>query len=201
MIVVAAEQYNTPLLQAIAQFMQIDERFHFPGHGGVLSDDLFCLLGENTFRADLTELPGLDDLNNPHGVIQKAQELAAKAFGVKHTFFLVNGSTIGLQTLVLAYCAPGDKILLPRNLHRSLLGGLILSGAQPVFLKPDIVPDFQFPAGVSPKTVAQGVAFCPEAKAMMIIHPNYYGVYGKTAWQVRIAAVSYTHLDVYKRQR
>ncbi len=175
-------QKETPLLSAILKIAAgTAGRFHVPGHSGtsVLSD-LLDMLGPELFRADLTELPGLDDLSSPSGVIEYAQQLAADAFGADRTFFLLNGSTLGLQALVAACCPPGSKIILPRNIHRSLLGGIIISGARPVFLNPGIVPGFNFASGLPRETVQLAMAVHPDARALLLIHPSYYGVTGDT---------------------
>ncbi|GBF34371.1 lysine decarboxylase [Desulfocucumis palustris] len=176
-------QKETPLLGAMLKIAAGNAgRFHVPGHGGTsVPPELLAALGPGLFRADLTELPGLDDLSSPSGVIEYAQQLAADAFGADSTFFLLNGSTLGLQSLVAACCPPGSKIILPRNIHRSLLGGLIISGAQPVFLNPGLVPDFNFASGLSRETVRRGLADHPGARVLLLIHPSYYGVTGDTA--------------------
>lgn len=152
-----------------------------PGHSGNCAPaELVEVLGSKIFRVDLTELPGLDGPDSPQGSIANALELAARAFGADRSFFLFNGSTAGLQALVMACCPPGSKVLLPRNVHRSVLGGLVLSGAEPVFLDPVIVPGFNFSAGVSRDTLALGLERHPGAAAALLIHPTYYGVVGDT---------------------
>jgi arginine/lysine/ornithine decarboxylase len=175
-------QQEAPLLGALGKFAAYTEgRFHVPGHGGRSAPpDLEALLGPGLFKSDLTELPGLDDLGNPTGIIRRAQRLAALAFGADSTFFMVNGSTAGLQALVTACSGAGDRLLLPRNTHRSVLGGLIISGAEPVFLNPCVVPGFNFAAGLSRAEVARGLAGHPGAAALLLIHPGYYGVAGDT---------------------
>jgi len=175
-------QQEAPLLGALRRFAASPAgRFHVPGHGGCSAPrDLEDLLGPDLFKIDLTELPGLDDLGNPTGIIERAQRLAALAFGADSTFFMVNGSTGGLQALVTACSRPGGRLLLPRNIHRSVLGGLLISGAEPVFLNPWIVPGFNFAAGVCRAEVARGLAEHPGADALLLIHPGYYGVTGDT---------------------
>ncbi|RKO67966.1 aminotransferase class I/II-fold pyridoxal phosphate-dependent enzyme [Desulfofundulus salinus] len=134
--------------------------------------------GKEILQLDLTELPGLDDLHRPEGVIARAQALAAELFGAGQTFFLVNGSTVGITALFLALCRPGDEILLPRNAHRAVLGGLIFSGAKPVFLEPVVIEEFGIAAGLTPQVVAGALEKHPQAKGLLVLHPTYYGVTG-----------------------
>lgn len=105
--------------------------FHVPGHqGGLGADSEFAsFLGLDALKADITEVMGIDDLHHPHGQLGEAQRLAAQAFGADQTHFLVNGSTVGNQAMLLTCSGPGDLVLVPRNAHRSIWGGLILSGA------------------------------------------------------------------------
>lgn len=154
--------------------------FHTPGHKGHASSiELQCLLGSAVFRADLPELPELDNLFAPQGVIAEAQDFAAKTFGADRTYFLVNGSTCGLIAAILATCAPGDKILLPRNVHRSIISSLILSGAMPIFLQPQYDPVLDIAHSITPETVAAALNQHPDAKAVLMVYPTYYGVCGE----------------------
>jgi arginine/lysine/ornithine decarboxylase len=124
----------------------------------------------------LPELPDLDNLFAPQGVIEQAQQLAAKTFAADHTWFLANGSTCGIIAAILATCQPGDKIILPRNVHQSIISGLILSGAVPVFIMPEYDRVLHLAHGVTPDTIAQALAKHPDAKAVLIVYPTYYGV-------------------------
>ncbi|MBD2326153.1 aminotransferase class I/II-fold pyridoxal phosphate-dependent enzyme [Alkalinema sp. FACHB-956] len=151
--------------------------FHTPGHkrGKGVSAEFRSLLGEAAFCADLPELPELDNLFNPEGVIQQAQALAAEAFGADRTYFLANGSTAGLLAAILATCRPGDKVILPRNVHRSVISGLILAGAVPVFVLPDYDSAVDIAHGVAPSTIAQALAAHPDSQAVLLVSPTYYG--------------------------
>lgn len=175
------DQQRAPLLEALVKYARSSPcRFHVPGHGGGggAPEDLLAVAGEGVFAIDATELPGLDDLNSPAGVIAGAQELAARAFGADRSFFSVNGTTLGLQALMLALGRPGGKVILPRNCHRSVVGGLVLSGLDPVFISPAIVPDFNFAAGVPSRELERAVRDNPGACAVLCIHPTYYGAAG-----------------------
>lgn len=188
-----ASQSRAPLFEAIRHYCFLDKApFHTPGHkqGRGIPAELRELLGEMVFRADLTELPEVDNLHDPDGVILEAQELAAQAYGADRSWFLVNGSTCGVETLVLAVCDPGDRILLPRNCHKSAIAGVILSGATPVFMDPDYDQELGIAHGVTPETVERTLQAHPEAKGVLIVNPTYYGVCGDV---VRIAEVVHAH--------
>jgi arginine decarboxylase len=134
------------------------------------------LIGTQALQADLPELPDLDNLFAPQGVIQSAQELAAAAFGAERTWFLVNGSTCGVIAAILAICLPGDRIILPRNVHQSVISGLILAGVDPVFVLPEYDAAIDIAHGVSVTAIAQALQKYPSTKAILIVSPTYYGV-------------------------
>ncbi|MBW4565744.1 MAG: aminotransferase class I/II-fold pyridoxal phosphate-dependent enzyme [Mojavia pulchra JT2-VF2] len=174
-------QNQTPLLNALkACVAHPHASFYTPGHkrGEGISQPLADLLGKAMFRADLTELADLDNLFAPQGVIQQAQQLAAEAFGAAQTWFLVNGSTCGVEAAILATCSTGDKIILPRNVHSSAIAGLILSGAIPIFLNPDYDSVLDIAHCITPSAVQSALQQYPDAKAVMIVYPTYYGVCG-----------------------
>jgi arginine decarboxylase len=187
-------QEHTPLLTALYQRSQRpDAPFYAPGHkrGQGISRYLAALLGESVFSVDLPELPELDNLFAPEAVIRQAQELAAEAFGADHTWFLVNGSTCGIEAALLATCNPGEKILLPRNSHQSAIAALILSGAIPIFLPPNYDPDWDLAHSISPATVAAALEQHPDARAVMMVYPTYYGICGDIE---AIAQIAHQHL-------
>jgi arginine/lysine/ornithine decarboxylase len=174
-------QDRTPLLDALqAAAHQPHAPFYAPGHkqGRGIPQRLVDLLGVSVFPADLPELPQLDNLFAPTGVIQEAQELAADAFGADQTWFLVNGSTAGIIAAILATCNAGDKIILPRNIHQSAIAGLVLSGAVPVFINPEYDPSTDLAHSITPKRVAAALEHYPDAKAVMMVCPTYHGVCG-----------------------
>ncbi|MEH2199527.1 aminotransferase class I/II-fold pyridoxal phosphate-dependent enzyme [Nostoc sp.] len=174
-------QNQTPLLDAVkANAARPHAPFYTPGHkqGKGIPQPLTDLLGKAVFRADLTELADLDNLFAPQGVIQEAQQLAAEAFGASQTWFLVNGSTCGIEAAILATCGTGDKIILPRNVHSSAIAGLILSGATPIFLNPEYNPVLDIAHSITPNAVKSALQQHPDAKAVLTVYPTYYGVCG-----------------------
>ncbi|MGL4501142.1 MAG: aminotransferase class I/II-fold pyridoxal phosphate-dependent enzyme, partial [Planktothrix sp.] len=178
------DQFQTPLLTALKNCVnQPDSPFYAPGHkrGQGISPLLIELLGTQLFKADLPELPELDNLFNPEGVIAEAQDLAAETFGAEKTWFLVNGSTCGIIAAILAICGTGDKILVPRNAHQSVISGLILSGAIAIFIQPEYNPIWDLSYSITPESVNQTLEQHPDAKAVLIVYPTYQGICGNIA--------------------
>jgi arginine decarboxylase len=170
---------QTPLLTALQTGADRDDAaFHTPGHkrGQGASPEFRALVGDRTLRADLPELPELDNLFAPQGVIRQAQELAADAFGADRTWFLANGSTAGVIAAIVATCDPGDTIILPRNIHQSVISGVIIAGAHPVFVLPEYDVDGDLAYGVTAAAIGQTLDQYPAAKAVLIVSPTYHGV-------------------------
>lgn len=173
-----------PLLEALtACSLKSHASFYAPGHKRGIGSPIALtdLLGSQVFQADLPELPELDNLFAPGGAIAEAQALAAHTFGAEQTWFLVNGSTCGIMAAILATCAPGEKIILPRNVHQSAIVALILSGAIPVFIHPEYDPILDLAHSITPETVATALVQHPDAKAVLMIYPTYFGVCGDIA--------------------
>jgi arginine/lysine/ornithine decarboxylase len=145
------------------------------------------LLGQAALHVDLPELPELDNLFAPAGVIQEAQDLAAEAFGAEQTYFLANGSTCGLEAAILATCGPGDKIIVPRNAHRSVIAGLVLAGAMPVFVEPEYSPDLGLALGVSADAIAATLHHHPDSRAVLLVSPTYHGLCSDVATIAELA--------------
>jgi arginine decarboxylase len=156
--------------------------FCTPGHkrGQAIPASMERLMGLQTYRADLPDLPGFN-LFEPEGCIAAAQIQAAQVFGADRTWFLANGSTVGVMAAILATCGPGDKIILPRNVHRSAISGLVLSGAHPIFISPEYDPDWDLVHCITPESVACALQQHPDAKAVFTISPTYHGVCGDVA--------------------
>lgn len=172
-------QENTPLISKLAQLAtKQNAPFYTPGHkkGQGIGKQLKSLLGEKVFKADLPELPELDNLFNPEGVIKEAQELASEAFGADKTWFLTNGSTSGIIASILATCGEGDKIILPRNVHQSAIFGLILSGAIPVFLNPEYDSEFDLTYNLSSEQILKALKDNSGVKAVLLVSPTYHGI-------------------------
>ncbi|MGQ4649570.1 aminotransferase class I/II-fold pyridoxal phosphate-dependent enzyme [Lyngbya aestuarii] len=183
-------QARTPLLDALrTSAHQPNAPFYAPGHkrGQGIPPALADLLGMSVFLADLPELPELDNLFAPEGVIREAQELAAAAFGAEQTWFLVNGSTTGVMAAILATCGTGDKIIMPRNIHQSAIAGLILSGALPVFINPEYDPFTDLIHSITPAAVSVALEQHPDSKAVMMVSPTYHGVCGNVEAIAKLA--------------
>ncbi|MEM8675194.1 MAG: aminotransferase class I/II-fold pyridoxal phosphate-dependent enzyme [Cyanobacteria bacterium P01_G01_bin.67] len=170
---------TTPLVDGLVRAIQRPHAaFYAPGHkrGQGASQLIQDLLGKTALAADLPELPELDNLFAPVGIIEEAQQLAAQVFGAEKTWFLVNGSTCGIIAAILATCGVGDKIILPRNIHQSAIAGLIHSGAIPVFINPEYDSKSGLAYNVTPAKVKQALIAHPNTKAVMMLHPTYQGV-------------------------
>ena len=132
-------QQLTPLFTRLKEHAARNPlQFHIPGHkkGQGMDPEFRDFMGERALSIDLINIAPLDDLHHPHGPIQEAQKLAAEAFGADHTFFSVQGTSGAIMTMVLSVCSPGDKIIVPRNVHKSVLTAIILAGGHPVFVHP-----------------------------------------------------------------
>lgn len=184
-------QNRTPLFDAVKKYISDDViPFHVPGHKqGRGLCELAGYMGEKALRMDVNGMGDLDFANNPTGVILEAQKLMAHAFGAEYAYFLVNGTTSGVQTMILSACEPGDKIIIPRNAHKSTIGGIILSGAMPVYVKPEFNSELGIAMGVSPECIKAAIKKNPHAKAVFIINPTYYGMSPDIKSIVRIAHI------------
>lgn len=149
-----------------------------PGHqqGYGMADSFRDLLGKSVLAMDLTEVPGLDNLKNPQGCLKESQDLAAQVFGACQTFYLVNGSTIGLQAALLAANKAGQKILLPRYAHLSVVNGLALSGGVPVLAPVSIDPVWGIPLGTKAEEMISLLGENPDIGTALITQPTYHGI-------------------------
>ncbi|GGM36863.1 lysine decarboxylase [Paraliobacillus quinghaiensis] len=171
------QQQNTPLFNRLKQFTQDQPlSFHVPGHKNGL---IFPKEGRRYFndilRLDLTELTGLDDLHAPNDVIAEAQCLARDWFRSDYSYFLVNGSTVGNLAMILATCNRGEKVIVQRNSHKSILNGLELSGARPVFVSPEFDQQVKRYTAPSIEQLKQAIHNHPDAKAIILTYPDYFG--------------------------
>ncbi len=174
-------QHTLPLVDTLKGLAhQPDTPFYAPGHkrGRGITAEFKQWLGQELFQADLPELPELDNLFAPTGAIARAQCLAAALWGAENTWFLINGSTAGIIGAILAVCGDGDKILLPRNVHQAAIAGIIHAGARPIFLEPEVNPDWDLALGITPATLTQALKAHPDAKAVFLLHPTYHGIVG-----------------------
>ena len=183
------DQNRTPYFQALLDYVDAGVLpFHTPGHIQGRGMDLSFreFVGDNICAIDLTPMPGIDDLLQPTESIKEAQELAAAAYGADRTFFLINGSTSGNQCMMMTAVNPGEKIAVPRNSHKSMLGGLVMSGAEPVYMQPEVDEALRMDHCVTPETVARTLAEHPDLAAVYLVSPTYYGVAADLASIVRI---------------
>ncbi len=172
-------QKETPLFGALLRHVQRQPvQFHIPGHkkGRGMESSFHDFVGDNVLALDLINIAPLDDLHHPTGPIKYAQELAASAFGADATFFSVQGTSTAIMAMVLATVGPGDKILVPRNVHKSVLTAIIMADAHPVFLHPEVDEVLGIAHGLSVETVEQGLIENPDVKALVVINPTYFGV-------------------------
>lgn len=172
-------QNETPLFHALMEYVDNETiPFHVPGHkkGVGVETEFKKFIGENPFKIDVTVFKMVDSLHHPTGPIKKAQELAADAYGADASFFSIHGTSGAIQAMILSVVGTGDKILVPRNVHKSVTAGIILSGAVPVFMNPELDKKLGIAHGVTPEVVKETLENHPDAKAVLIINPTYYGV-------------------------
>ncbi|UUZ97458.1 aminotransferase class I/II-fold pyridoxal phosphate-dependent enzyme [Paenibacillus sp. P25] len=173
------DHHRTPLFTALLEHIERGPiPFHIPGHkkGEGMEEGFKTFLGENTLSIDLINIAPLDDLHQPTGVIDEAQRLVAHAFGSDYSLFSVQGTSGAIMTMIMAVCGPGDKIIVPRNLHKSVLSAIIFSGAKPVFVIPERDARWGIDHGVSVRSVKKAIERHPDAKAVLVINPTYFGV-------------------------
>lgn len=173
------DQFKTPYFQALLDYVDAGViPFHTPGHKQGIGMDLAFreFVGDNFCAIDLTPMPGIDDLLQPTESLLLAQQLAAEAYGADRSYFLINGSTSGNQCMMMAAVNPGDKLAVPRNSHKSMLSGLVMSGAEPVYMQPVVDEALHMDHCVTPEVVAQTLREHPDVKAVYVVTPTYYGV-------------------------
>ena len=184
------DQSKTPYFQALLDYVDSGViPFHTPGHKQGIGMDLAFreFIGDNICSIDLTPMPGIDDLLQPTESILEAQRLAAEAYGADRSYFLINGSTSGNQCMMMTAINPGDQIAVPRNAHKSMLGGLVMSGGSPIYMHPEIDEGLHMDHCVTPETVRQTLREHPDLKAVYVVSPTYYGVAADIAEIIRIA--------------
>ena len=171
-------QARAPIFEALRAFSK--ERvvpFDVPGHKrGRGNPELTAFLGQQCVGVDVNSMKPLDNLCHPVSVIREAEELAADAFGAAHAFLMVGGTTSSVQSMVLTVCKRGDEIILPRNVHRSVLNALVLCGAVPVYVNPEVDKRLGISLGMKREQVAKAIKEHPNAVAVLVNNPTYYGV-------------------------
>lgn len=171
-------QEHTPLLDAIKKYVESEPvPFDVPGHKmGSLKTELSDYAGEMLYRLDINAPIGLDNLYHPNGVIKEAEDLFAEAFGADEAIFSVNGTTGGIMTMIVGIIDAKDKIILPRNVHKSVINALILSGGIPIFVAPDVDQDTGIANGVPTENYVKAMDENPDTKAIFVINPTYFGI-------------------------
>lgn len=172
-------QYDTPLFSGLLEHAKKNPiQFHIPGHkkGIGMDPDFRSFIGDNALSIDLINIGPLDDLHAPKGIIKQAQDLAAEAYGADYTFFSVQGTSGAIMTMVMTVCGPGDKILVPRNVHKSVMSAIIFSGAIPIFIHPEIDDILGISHGITTESVEKALKQHPDAKGILVINPTYFGI-------------------------
>ena len=179
----------TPYFTQLFKYAKKDRApFDVPGHKmGLMPNDLMDVLGDMTFRMDVNAPDGLDNLNVPKGVIKESQALFAEAFHADHAFFLTGGTTLGILAIIMSNARAKEKIIMPRNVHKSIISALIMSGAMPIFIEPMIDTTFGIANHMSVESFKKTVDEHPDAKAVLIINPTYFGVAGDLKTMVEYA--------------
>ena len=173
------KKFSVPIVAAMKKYSADGAlAFHTPGHkqGRGAHELLRELLTAEGLRQEVSLMEELDDLHEPHSCIKAAQILAARLWHADECIFMVNGTTSAVQTMIFGTLKAGDLIMIPRNAHRSVISGLILSGATPIFLPVEFDEKFNLPLNVSVETIARAIKKFPQAKAVLLVSPNYYGV-------------------------
>ena len=174
----ALTQERAPIYEALEAFQKMRVvPFDVPGHKrGRGNPELTKLLGETCMRLDVNSMKPLDNLCHPVSVIADAEQLAAEAFGAAHAFLMVGGTTSAVQSMGLTAVKRGEKIILPRNVHRSVMGAMVLGGAVPVYVNPAGDKRLGIPLGMRVEDVRRAIKENPDAKAVFVNNPTYYGI-------------------------
>ncbi len=182
-------QERAPIYEALEEFRKMRVvPFDVPGHKrGRGNPELAALLGERCVGMDVNSMKPLDNLCHPVSVIRDAETLAAQAFGAAHAFLMVGGTTSAVQAMVLSVAKRGEKIILPRNVHRSVMCAMVLCGAVPVYVNPECNDELGIPLGMSVSQVERAIRENPDAKAIFVNNPTYYGICSDLKTIVKLA--------------
>ena len=169
---------KAPIYEALMEYKKarvvpFDVPGHKQGRGNAMLREF---LGEQCLSVDVNSMKPLDNLCHPVSVIKEAEELAADAFGSKYAFLMVNGTSSSVQAMIMSVCTRGEKIIMPRNVHRSAINALVVSGAVPVYINPGVNKQLGIPLGMSVLEVKKAIIENPDAKAVLINNPTYYGI-------------------------
>lgn len=171
-------QKKAPIYEALEEFKK--KRvvpFDVPGHKrGRGNPELVQLLGEKCVSLDVNSMKPLDNLCHPVSVIREAEELAAEAFGAASAYLMVGGTTSAVQSMILSVVKAGDKIILPRNVHKSVINALVLCGGIPIYVNPEMNQRLGISLGMQVEKVKQAIEDNPDAVAVFVNNPTYYGI-------------------------
>lgn len=169
---------DMPVLEGLIKYaMERNIPFHMPGHkSNIRNFQELDIIKKNLYGIDLTEVPGTDNLHSPEDIILQGEKLAAKAFGAYKSYFLVNGSTCGIYSMIMGNTRPGDKIIVQRNCHRSVYMACLMGGLETVYITPEVIPEFSIPGGLSLMQVKKAIEENKDAKAVVVTYPSYYGI-------------------------
>lgn len=183
------DQSRAPIYEALEKFRKMRVvPFDVPGHKrGRGNPELVALLGEKCVGMDVNSMKPLDNLCHPVSVIREAEELTAEAFGAAHAFLMVGGTTSAVQAMILSVAKRGEKIILPRNVHRSVMGAMVLCGAVPVYVNPECDSRLGIPLGMKVSEVEKAILANPDAKAILVNNPTYYGICSDLRGIVKLA--------------
>lgn len=170
-------QNKTPYLDAVKKYVSEDVLpLDVPGHHmGNVSNKFKSFVGETLYRCDVNAPIGLGSLSNPTGPLKESLELMADFCNADHAFFLVNGTSIGIMAMIMAACRANQKIIIPRNVHKSVVNALILSGASPVYIMPRLDTELEIANQPTVETYINAMHRYPTAKAVFVINPTYFG--------------------------
>lgn len=171
-------QSRAPIYEALEEFRKNRiVPFDVPGHKrGRGNPELVQLLGQQCVGIDVNSMKPLDNLCHPVSIIREAEEMAAEAFGAAYAFLMVGGTTSSVQSMVLSVSKKGDKVILPRNVHRSVINALVLNGAIPIYVNPDMDEKLGIALGMKVEQVEQAIRENPDAVAVLVNNPTYYGI-------------------------
>lgn len=181
---------RAPLIEAMEAYLALNMApFHTPGHkhGTTVYPFMRTVLTEKGLAMDVSLMSALDDLNDPEGCLLEAEQMAARLYGADDAYLAVNGTTGAIHTMILAAVKPGEKIIVPRSAHRSVIGGIILADACPVWVRPQLDTKLGIVHGTSAETYLAAMEANPDATAVFVVNPTYYGACGDLLRIVRLA--------------
>ena len=170
-------QNKTPYLDALKKYVSEDVLpFDVPGHHmGNVQNKFKSFVGDQLYRCDINAPIGMDNLANPQGVLLEAEKLMADFCHADHSFFLINGTSSGILAMIMAVCRANQKIIIPRNVHKSIISALILSGASPVYIMPKLDTELEIANQPTVEAYISAMHKYPTAKAIFVINPTYFG--------------------------